>query len=200
MSNGRRQLRRRSASVGVGDPVVDPTENVLALVDVEKAHAKDLRETDLRHERELRDAQINRIKELAALRDRYDERISNILAVQVRATSDLISAQLDKVTSSLDAQIAALGVSSQERYNSILATLDPRITEVERFRYESGGKASVADPATNEALRETAIAIRQLTSAAHHSSGVNIGRSEIFAWLFGAIMAGAAIAEVLLHR
>src|ERR1700682_5699204 len=88
----------RNTGMGVdrfGGPVVDPTENVLALVDVEKDHWKELRETDLAHDKELRDAESRyndgmrqadnrRTKDLAELKQTYDKQISDILTVQVK--------------------------------------------------------------------------------------------------------------------
>jgi hypothetical protein len=101
-------------------PVIDPTKNVLDLVRVEKKHARDLRAADKELKAVLRTADIRRVDDLAAMRDRYEERISKLLSDQMAISSNLLSAQVAKVTADIDARIGPL----------------------ERFRYEMGGRTT----------------------------------------------------------
>jgi hypothetical protein len=191
-----RQSRSRrpttNAGLGVdamGGPVIDPTENVLSLVDVQATHAKelrsaderrytDLRTADQRYQNDIRRAENQRLNDLAKLKANYDKQIADMLSVQVKTTSDLISTQLDKVTTALGAQITTL-----------TATLNDRIAQLERFRYEMGGKTSVSDPATASALVEMANAIKLLRTTDDTHAGKGLGRSEIYAIIIVAIAA-----------
>ncbi len=162
-----RQVRRppRGESSGIeggagiavdkyGGSTIDPTENVLALVDAqakfqEKIDAAAARyvtlETTwiLKHFESLMIAERRRIDDLALLKKDYDKAISETQTGQMKTTSDLVSTQLDKVTTSLSDTIN----KTADNIAATLATMDKRLAGVEQFRYESGGKTSVSDPA-----------------------------------------------------
>lgn len=137
-----------------GAPVIDPTENVLALVD---AQARFQREKDADAERylsaEIRhvntyfdmviSAERRRVDDLAALKKDYDKQISETQREQMKTTSDLVSTQLDKVTTSLSETIN----KTSDNIVATLATMNSRLAEVEKFRYDMGGRAAVSDPA-----------------------------------------------------
>lgn len=185
MTNTARQTRRpvkssqskaqSGAGMGVdvyGGPVIDPTENVLSLVDVEKAHARELRAADLEHDRDLRTAEARyqdgmrqaekeKQEALAVLKQGYDKQISDILTVQVKTTSELISTQLDKVTTSLSNQINA----ARQEQIGLIGTLSERIGRLEQNQWQTSGKASVSDPATAEALSRMATSITSLSAS-----------------------------------
>lgn len=154
-----------------GGPVIDPTENVLSLVDVEKGHAKELRQADLDYDKDMRAAEARyqdgmRLAEkekqqaLAELKQGYDKQISDILTVQVKTTSELISTQLDKVTTSLSNQIQAAAVQQ----SGLITTLSERIGRLEQNQWQTAGKTSVSDPATADALSRMAAGIASLST------------------------------------
>ena len=148
-----------------GAPVIDPTENVLALVDAqarfqkdkdelvskglsaEISHVQSYFEMVIRAEQHRMDivveAERRRIDDLAALKKDYDKQISETQTGQMKTTSDLVSTQLDKVTTSLSDTIN----KTADNISAMLATMDGRVAKVEQFRYEMGGRAAVADPA-----------------------------------------------------
>lgn len=198
----RRTAPHGGAGVGVdaaGGPVIDPTENVLALVDVEKAHARELRAADLKyHERTAAD-ESRRLDDLARLRAEYERRISDMLSVQVKTTSDLISTQLDKVTSDLRAQITNLTASTQAQIQILTNAMNERLAQLERFRYETGGKTSVSDPATSAALVELTTAIRRLQTSGDQTTGKGVGRAE-FVIFIGVLIAAAGVLFGFFHR
>jgi hypothetical protein len=88
-------------------PPIDPTKNVLDLV-----------EAAIRRQDDLRAAETRRVNELAELKEKHDRIVADILTEQVKSTSQLISTQLDRLTTTMTERIAAL----------------------ERFRWEVGGK------------------------------------------------------------
>jgi hypothetical protein len=200
----KRRNARNGTGIGIdasGGPVIDPTENVLALVDVEKDHQKeldilyeqhiaDLRIADTRRQDDLRAAESNHRDKQDALKERYDEKIFNIQTVQVKTTSDLISAQLAKETQSLANRQDAASVQQQ----SLIATLSDRIGKLEQERWTVSGKSSVSDPATSDAITKMAASIQALTESKKQGEGVGIGRGEVIAWVFGIVGGFAAIA------
>jgi hypothetical protein len=140
--------------------IVDPTKNVedlvRALADTSEklrtADARrldDLRLADTRRTDDLRRADETRLSELASQKSTYDRQIFDIQTVQVKTTSDLISAQLSKETASLANQINAATVQNQ----GLISTLSERIGKLEQERWTVSGRSSVADPAMSEALK-----------------------------------------------
>lgn len=110
-------------------PVIDPTKNVLDLVEAKGRAAAELREADLRYHEGMRaaDARFNeamlaaavrRIDDLLAQKSEFDGRQTEVLRLQVIENSKQSSAQL------VDA----------------LALIIPRVSELERKSYESAGK------------------------------------------------------------
>jgi hypothetical protein len=195
MATSHRQTRNRARNgrgIGVdasGAPVVDPTENVLALVQVEKEHAQELRAADkeahaaiiaaikegaqqrLESERRFQDgmraAESKRIDDLAEIKRFYDDKISVILTTQVTTTSELISGQLEKVTTSLSNQIT----TAANQAAGLLNTLSDRTGRLEQRSYESSGRTSVSDPATNAALQAMAESVRKLSETRSEGKG-----------------------------
>ena len=179
-----------------GGPVFDPTKNVLDLVsaeskfqnalrDLEAKHAKDMQNWSDKYQDAMRVAESKRQDDLAELRVRYETQMSNVLTVQVKTTSDLISTQLDKVTSALGTQITS----------SVNSLLD-RIGQLERFRWEVGGRTSVQDPALSTALASMANAIAALQSGSAQGEGRHTGQGQIIAYIVAAAAVGGLIVEL----
>jgi hypothetical protein len=170
--------------------VIDPTKNVLDLVRAESKYQDGMREAEAKYQDALREAEIRHGEAMARLKENYDNRIADMLSVQVKTTSDLISTQLDKVTTALGAQITTLTAATQAQFQALTQTLNDRIAQLERFRYEMGGRTSVSDPATANALIEMANAIRLLRTTDDKTEGRGLGRSEIYAIIIVVIAAG----------
>lgn len=135
-----------------GAPVIDPTKNVLDLVTAAIQRQDDLRLasdrlnevriTALREFQEarvtaqsliqdwMRNTEMKRIKEKDEQRQFYETRIADMLRTSVESTSSLVSTQLVQIQN----------------------TFNDRVSQLERFRYETGGKTSITDPAIAESL------------------------------------------------
>ncbi len=122
-----------------GNPTIDPTKNVLDLVRAESlrqdglrdaqkemhGHALSMlekfqnfaRDSESKLQTWQRQAESVRIDQLAQLRQVYETRIAEMLAVSVKSTSDLVSTQLVQIQ----------------------ATFNDRVSKLEQFRWESGG-------------------------------------------------------------
>ena len=225
------------SGVGVdkfGGSVIDPTANVRELVNAEASYRDSLRDSDIRYQDAMRDAQekyqngirvgseklrefesklqnwmrdaeSKRIDQLAGLRQVYETRIAEMLAVSVKSTSDLVSTQLVQIQ----------------------ATFNDRVSKLEQFRWESGGKSSVYDPQIAEALARltsglatqgtnTAEAIAKMTAANTESmqklgNNLNVvgtaetksvatrmGQGQLAQWIVMSVMMFAAVSSAII--
>ena len=104
---------------GQYNKVIDPTKNVLDLVEAAIRRQDDLREkSDLRHN-ELREAETRRINELAAQKQTFDLELAKVLRANQDAASTLLATQLKEVKNDLS----------------------DRTAKLEQFRWETGGKS-----------------------------------------------------------
>jgi hypothetical protein len=162
-----------------------------------------MREASERLTLQLADAESRRIDDLAALRLQYDTQVSENLRIQVKTTSELISTQLDKVTNSLGAQITALTATFSSQIATGITALGDRIADLEKFRWEVGGKTSVSDPALADAMKEMATSILSLKTGEGKSIGKTEGIGMIGALIIGAsfvISAGISIVTFILNH
>ena len=146
-----------------GAPVIDPTENVLALVDAQARFQREMDAaaekhfaTQIEHVHQFFDmvivAERRRVDDLAVLKKDYDNQIAETQRGQMKTTSDLVSTQLDKVTTSLSETIN----KTSDNIGATLATMNERLAKVEQFRYEMGGRAAVSDPAMTQIANDLA--------------------------------------------
>jgi cobalamin biosynthesis Mg chelatase CobN len=130
-----------------GNPVVDPTRNVLDLVAAAIARQDDLREAESRHVRELAELRAEFQHEL---RQAETERINAIRAVDVQAVQQASSVQETRATA-LAAQVAAsaeamrsqVAAAATAAATSLAAALEPvqkDIADLRRAQYEAQGQ------------------------------------------------------------
>lgn len=125
-----------------GGPVVDPTQNVLDLVNAAVARLNDLRDTDKDH-----------YKEIATLRAEYDEklrqkeaeRIDAIRAVDVsnvQRAADVVATQAETLRKQVTDTATAFAVSLSAALQPILKD----IADLRQVQYETaGGKAQTVE-------------------------------------------------------
>jgi len=101
-------------------PVIDPTKNVLDLVEAERKHRDALRDGDLKYQDAMREAETRRINELAAQKQTFDLELAKVLRANQDAASTLLATQLKEVKNDLS----------------------DRTAKLEQFRWESGGKST----------------------------------------------------------
>ena len=192
-----------AAGTGVdiyGGPVVDPTKNVLDLVKAESKYQDAMRDATDSKQKALAQAEQRRIDDLAALRLAYDQRIAEDLRVNVKTTSDQLAGQLVKETGALSSQIGVLNTSFTnqlttlttsftQQIGALTSALTPRIADLERFRWEQGGKTSVSDPAVTTAIADMTKAIKDLEL----SRGAIKGHTEGNTAVWNAISVGITI-------
>lgn len=142
-------MAKEEPGIGVdskGNPVVDPTKNVLDLVAAAIQRQDDLREKDSKH-----------IKEIVGLHAKYDSklreaetaRIDAIRAVdvgnvqraaEVQATQALtLATQVTTSAEALRAQVAATAAASDTKLITALEPIQKDIADLRRVQYEGVG-------------------------------------------------------------
>jgi hypothetical protein len=152
--------RAKGAGLGVdarGGPVVDPTENVIALVQANKERADDLRKAD----RNLAKAELKAVRREAKLRTWHNKEMRKLESGRLDAIRNVdVAARITDQKTALDA-IQALAAQTQSNRDALskqvadvaaaLAEANKpqldRIAALERTSYMGAGEKAVADPA-----------------------------------------------------
>lgn len=141
-----------SAGVGVdsaGGPVVDPTQNVLDLVNAAIERQDDLRDLESRHVREmiqlrgefedrLRDAETKRIDAIRAVDVGAVNRAAEVAALQ--ATT--LAGQVAQSAETLRTQVAAAATAATVALAAALEPIQKDIADLRRAQYEAQGVRS----------------------------------------------------------
>jgi hypothetical protein len=173
-----------------GGPVIDPTANVLLLVDAAVKRQDDLRAAEGRriddlmalraeHAIQLSTAEAKRIDAIrvvdvnavAVASERATQQAS-VLATQVTASADALRA--------LVAQTAQTMAAASEKFSS---QLTERLSLIERAQYEGKGRQGVTDPQLAEMLVE----IKRLREASQTSTGKSEGAGAMWGYVVGAV-------------
>jgi hypothetical protein len=199
VSNG-----RRPTGIGVdsaGSPVIDPTANVIALVEAESKRLD-----------EARMAESKRVDEQMALRADYDEklrqaeakRIDAIRAVDVNAVAvasqraaDQASVLANQVVQSAEALrtlVASTAATVAQSQQQLANTLSARLTTLEQAQYEGKGKQSFQDP-TIAALAEN---VRKLVEVNATTSGARGASASTVAYVIAGISLLVTIAALFI--
>jgi hypothetical protein len=172
---------------------VDPTQNVRQIIwqeskyqkgmlDAESRYSKGIRQAEIRRLEELAWAETRRVNDLEAQRVRYETRIAEDLKVNVKTTSDQLAGQLVKETAALYNQVTALSNSLTNQISALTQSIpiqististgfSTRLSALEQFRWETGGKSAIADPALSAALVEMTQSIAKLKDTSSMSGG-----------------------------
>jgi hypothetical protein len=130
-----------------GNPVVDPTANVLALVAAAIQRQDDLRDAEARHLREVSDI---RAAYAADLRHAETQRIDAIRAVDVAAVqqasqvsatqASTLAAQVATSAETLRTQVAAAATAATVALAAALEPIQKDIADLRRAQYEAQGQ------------------------------------------------------------
>jgi hypothetical protein len=137
--------------------VIDPTQNVLDLVEAAIARQDDLREADRRHVMEIMAMQERHAREM---RKAETDRIDAIRAVDVTnvsraaevasAAAQQLANQLQQTAEAMRAQVAAAASASSIALANALEPMQKAIDDLRRAQYEAQGvKANVTEGRLN---------------------------------------------------
>jgi hypothetical protein len=195
-----------AAGVGVdaaGGPVIDPTENVIALNEAANKRQDDLREITNRH----LDAKITAVEQIATLRaehareirglesDRLDKiRQVDVLAGNTAADRALIAIQTLAATTTANAEtlramVANTATTIATQTAAAMAAVTERIGALEKSSYTGLGKSAYVDPQLSELLAE----VKTLRA----SAAVGAGKTEGIGASWGVIVAVVAVVAAL---
>ena len=154
--------RNRNARPGIGvdssgGPVIDPTQNVLDLVDAAIRRQDDLRESESRHIREV--ARL-RAEHAEDLRKAETARIDAIRAVDVGAVNraaevsaqqaTTLAVQVAQSAETLRTQVAAAATAATVALAAALEPIQKDIADLRRAQYEAQGvKSNVGESRLN---------------------------------------------------
>jgi len=147
-----------------GNPVVDPTKNVLDLVDSAMRRQDDLRAAEGLRQDDLRQMEYRHVREIASLRAEYQAelrmaetaRIDAIRAVDVGAVNraaevsatqaSTLAAQVATSAETLRTQVAAAASAAQTALAAALEPIIKDIADLRRVQYEQvGQKAQIVE-------------------------------------------------------
>jgi len=188
-----------STGLGVdkaGNPVIDPTKNVLDLVaaesrrqddlrlaaeklsDVKHEHAKELIELNANNSRELRAAETKRLDAIRAV----DVAAAALDKERATAAAATLANQVATSAETLRALVATTATTAATAASAVTGPLAERISSLERASYEGSGKAAVADPQ----MAKMIAAVEALTISTANKSGQGTGMEKLYGWIAAA--------------
>lgn len=130
-----------------GNPVVDPTQNVLQLVEAAIKRQDDLRETEARHMREIISIRADYDQKL---REAESDRIDAIRAVDVGAVQRATEVA-SVVAETLRTQVATTASAAATGLSAALEPIIKDIADLRRAQYEAQGvKAQTVETTTRQ--------------------------------------------------
>jgi hypothetical protein len=159
---------RAEARTGGSTVPIDPTANVLKLVEQAMLRQDDLRLAELRRQDELRTAEAKRRDDLFAVEQRHRTEMREMMAVQLDArlnaekervnallaaaqaavaldrtraelTASALAERVDTSAKTLSAQVDATAKAAESAVSAAATALNARIAPLEQFRFEQGG-------------------------------------------------------------
>jgi hypothetical protein len=191
-----------------GGPVVDPTANVIALVEANKVSSDMLRQADIKFNDEVH----KHIKEIGNLRAMHAEtlRVSDLdrldktrqvdvlagtasasaLATAVQTLANTSDRNAETLRNLVNATAATMAKQTADQAQvlsaqtaALVTDINARIAELQKSQYQGSGKASVADPIMVELVAE----VKKLSSGQSVSTGTSKGISLVGALIIGAV-------------
>ena len=190
------------------NPVVDPTDNVMKLVEASNQRQDDLRNAENRRIEEG----MKHIEFVANLRAEYAEKLSsaeakridairavdvNAVAVASQRAADQATVLANQVLQSADTLRAALTATATTiaaQMESKFSGIIERVALLEKANYEGQGRSKVADPQIDSLLAE----VRRIATAQTATGGERRGGQQAWGYVVGAIGIIIAIVGLLL--
>ncbi len=217
-TTARRKKRQLGAGLGVdaqGGPVIDPTENVLTLVEAAVSRLDDLRASESRRIDDLReakekfhDSEVEHLRTMATLRaehardinEKESRRLDAIRQVDVLA----VSTAADRAAAAISALAATTAANAENLRNALTTTattiakqtadtvtaITERLAALEKSSYEGKGRQGLSDPMLSELVSEM--------KSLRESRASGSGKSEGIGASWGFVVAAAVLVVALL--
>lgn len=193
-----------------GNATVDPTKNVLDLVEAAVRRIDDLRAAETKRVDEVLELRSQRFDQLMNLRAEHSEemmklrsvhsselmaaeakRIDAIRVVDVQAVATanekagaqatVLANQVAASAETLRALVATTASTAATQFQQVTQQLTDRIASLEKSQYEGQGKQAVADPQLVQLLSE----VRNLTASRDTGTGKSQGSNQMWLYLVG---------------
>jgi len=183
-----------------GNPVFDPSANVLSLVEAAVRRLDDVNQAEQKRNDQLREAESRRVDEQLSLRAEYEsklqiaeaKRIDAIRAVDVNAVAvasqrasdqaTVLAAQVAQSAEALRGLVATTAANAAASQAQMVNTLSSRLTALEQAQYEGKGKSTIADPALIALVEQ----VKALAVSRDQTTGKDAGMSWVGALAVGA--------------
>jgi len=190
--------KRSTNGIGVdahGGPVIDPTANVLSLVDAAVKRLDDLAEADRRSNH----LEHEHVREIATLRASHEKELRDMEAFRLNAIRQVdqlaVSTAADRALQAIQALAATTASNADNLRNALASTattiatqttaanaaMTERIAALEKSSYLGAGRSGVSDPMLTELMLE----VRKLSSREDTSSGKGQGINLAWGVLIG---------------
>jgi hypothetical protein len=170
----------------VGGPTIDPTANVIAIVEAATKRQDDLRietnrrlDTEITHIKELL---AHRLEHLKELRGAEAERVNAIRQVDV-AGANTAAAQTLAAVQTLAANTSSTAAALANQIESVVKAIHDRLASLERSSYEGKGKEAVSDPVISQMASD----MRDMREEQKLSTGKTQGVGMVWVVLLGAV-------------
>jgi hypothetical protein len=180
-------------------PIIDPTLNVIALVQSSDKRVDDL----LNEHKRFNTDQIEHMTDMANLRAAHAKEVRQLESDRLNAVRNVDAAtgkaEADRAAAATQA-LAAITATNAETLRTALnntattiatqttetvTRITERIAALEKSSYEGAGKNAMSDPMISELVKE----VRGLRTVQETTSGKDAGTSHSWVWAFGAIAA-----------
>ena len=195
-----------------GGPVIDPTANVLSLVEAAVKRLDDMLSAETRRQNDLREQSEKYAADTARLvmefqeklREAEAKRIDAMRVVDVNAVSvereragaqaAVLASQVQASAEALRALVAATQSALASQQAASNAEITKRLSELERAKYEGAGRSTVADPMLTELVAE----MKSLRESRAVGVGKSAGVGAVIGYIFGGVGLLAAVFTLIL--
>ena len=183
------------------DKVVDPTKNVLKLVEESVRRLDDLRLGEIkridekfsmqeRHFLELREAEAKRIDAIRAV----DVNAVAVASERAAAQATVLANQVAQSADALRTLVANTATTMANQQDQMTKAFNDRLGQLEKAQYENKGRGSVNDPLFDDLLKE----VKNLREYRANSVGNQGGQKAMWGYVAGAIGLIIAIMSFLI--
>lgn len=193
-----------------GGPTIDPTKNVLDLVEAERRRQDGIRDevgkrydTEIRHLERTAIMRADHAKEIRTLEAERLDKIRQIDVVAVNTAADRAAAAIQAlaVTAAANAEnlrnaLNATAATIASQLSQTVQGINERLAALEKANYEGQGRQAVSDPAISEMLNE----VKNLRLVASDTGGRRQGQitaQALISWALGIIVSLIAIGSVV---